>query len=209
MEDRRKEEFECLEAIYPEMVFDPSNPFRASIELSVNPLNPVIVAFQAASDGAMKLPTPPLSTSSEENDVTSNRADGTEFRELSYLPSLQLHITLPEGYPETEPPKFELSTTPAWLPRSRIGELEADGIRMWEKIGYDSVVYTYIDSLQQRAENAFGYGEQGKMLEIAPEDKISLLDFDINAIQIAFDKGTYGCGICLGNMALFLVTCIR
>jgi len=61
------------------------------------------------------------------------------------------------------------------------------------------VVYEYIDSLQQAAENAFGYVE-GKVLEIPQEFKIALLDYDINATQAAFDKETFDCGVCLGKM---------
>ncbi|TGO41121.1 hypothetical protein BHYA_0026g00280 [Botrytis hyacinthi] len=200
MEDQRTEEFECVAAIFPEIEFDSSNKFRASIELSVKPGNPVTVSFPTASDGVLNFPTPPLSASSDnaEGNATNNPlANNTESHEITYLPSLQLHITLPEGYPETEPPKFELSTTPAWLPRTRLDELEADGVRMWEEMGHDLVVFAYIDSLQQGAENAFGYGEEDKMLEIPQDDKIALLDFDIKSIQEAFDKGTYDCGICL------------
>ncbi|QSZ37788.1 hypothetical protein DSL72_008887 [Monilinia vaccinii-corymbosi] len=197
-EDRRTEEFECIAAIFPEIEFDTTDQFRASIELPVNPRNPVTVAFPAASDGVLNLPTPPLSTGSGEGGATDNLpGNNTESHELTYLPSLQLHVALPEGYPETEPPKFELSTTPAWLPRAHLDELEVEGLRMWEEMGHDSVIFAYIDSLQQGAENAFGYGEKGKILEISQEDKISLLDFDINAIQAAFNKGTYDCGVCL------------
>ncbi|KAI9650038.1 hypothetical protein NHQ30_000051 [Ciborinia camelliae] len=200
MEDQRREEFECVAAIFPEIIFDPTDEFRASIELSVNPRKPVTVAFPTASDGVLNLPTPPLSTSSgnEEDDaVNAPQANNTEFHDLTYLPSLQLRVTLPEGYPETEPPKFELFTTPAWLPRARLDELEADGVRMWEEMGHDLVVFAYIDSLQQGAENAFGYGEEGTILEIPQDDKISLLDFDVKSIQDAFNKGTYDCGVCL------------
>ncbi|ESZ90922.1 hypothetical protein SBOR_8694 [Sclerotinia borealis F-4128] len=201
MEDQRTEEFECVAAIFPEIEFNPTDQFRASIELSVNPRTPVTVAFPTAFDGVLNFPTPPLSTNSgnEEGDdaIYNPQANNTESYELTYLPSLQLHISLPEGYPETEPPKFELSTNPAWLPRARLDKLEADGVRMWEESGHDLVVFAYIDSLQQGAENAFGYGEEGKMLEISQDDKISLLDFDIKAIQAAFNKGTYDCGVCL------------
>ncbi|RAL60896.1 hypothetical protein DID88_010221 [Monilinia fructigena] len=154
MEDRRVEELECIAAIFPEIVFDNANQFRASIELSVNPRNPVTVAFPAVSDG--------------NND--------TESHELTYLPSLQLNITLPEGYPETEPPKFELSTTPAWLPRTRLDDLESEGVRMWEEMGHD---WSYLPTL-------IFYNKELKM-PLVMERKVKL----------AFNKGTYDCGVCL------------
>ncbi|KAJ8068462.1 hypothetical protein OCU04_004017 [Sclerotinia nivalis] len=200
MEDQRTEEFECVAAIFPEIEFNPTDQFHASIELSVNPRKPVTIAFPTASGGVLDIPTPPLSMSSgneEGNAIKNPQVNNTESHEVTYLPSLQLHITLPEGYPETQPPKFELSTTPAWLPQARLDELEADGVHMWEEMGHDLVVFAYIDSLQQGAENAFGYGEEGKILEMRQDDKISLLDFDIKSIQSAFNKGTYDCGVCL------------
>jgi E3 ubiquitin-protein ligase RNF14 len=74
---------------------------------------------------------------------------------------------------------------------------------MWEDVGRSLVVYGFIDSLQQAAENAFGFAESGKVLEASPELKISLLDYDIKARQQAFEKETFDCGICLGKTVPF------
>ena len=71
---------------------------------------------------------------------------------------------------------------------------------MWEEAGRSLVVYQFIDSLQQAAENAFGFAEGGKVLEVSQDLKISLLDYDIKACQLAFDKETFDCGICLGKI---------
>ncbi|KAH8682776.1 RWD domain-containing protein [Tricladium varicosporioides] len=195
-DDERTVELECIAAIFPEIVLNPLNPFSASIELPVNPRNPVKVTFPAPSDGL--LPTPPRSDSSNlvAVDATANPADNVESHNLSYLPSIQLHINLPAGYPEDKPPKFELSTVPQWLSPDHLNELQTHGDEVWEENGHGQTVYGYIDFLQQCAENAFGLAE-GHVLEIPQSMKISLLDFDIKATQAAFAKETFDCGVCL------------
>ena len=204
MEDERQIELDCISAIFPEIVMGPNEPFTATIDLPVNPRNAVKVYFPTSADGAVQtpFPTPPRSATSghEDGQTAIDPANNVESHNLSYLPSLQLHINLPEGYPTTCPPKFELSTFPAWLSREELDELQANGDLLWEEADHSEIVFGYIDSLQQAAENAFGYGE-GKVLEVPQEYKISLLDYDIKATQAAFDKETFDCGVCLGKTA--------
>lgn len=192
---------DCLAAIFPEMTIDPQDPFSATLELPAKPNNPVKVIFPASAEGSTPtLPTPPRSEDSEgdaESEVQP--AQNLESHSLSYLPPLLLHITLPEGYPSECPPIFKLSTSPAWLSRAYLDELQENGTRMWEEGGHTEVVYGYIDSLQQAAENAFGYAE-GEALVVPREFKIALLDYDIKATQAAFDKETFECGVCLGKI---------
>ncbi|KUJ11425.1 RWD-domain-containing protein [Mollisia scopiformis] len=197
MEDERGVEMECIAAIFPEIVFDSDNPFSATIELPVHPTSSVKVNFPASADGLLL--TPPLSvTSGQEGDQSiTEPANNVESHNLSYLPSLELRITLPEGYPEEKPAQFQLSTNPAWLSRSYLDELQEHGNHMWEEAGRSLVVYGYMDYLQQAAENAFGFAEKGRTLEIPQDFKISLLDYDIKETQAAFEKETFDCGICL------------
>ena len=201
MEDERSIELECLTAIFPEIILNPDDPFYATIDLQVKPANPVKVVFPAAADGV--LPTPPHSdTSSQQEGEPAGDLESRstiESHNLSYLPSLHLRITLPEGYPEEKPPQFELSTSPSWLSRNHLDELEAHGKTMWEEAGIAVVAYGYIDFLQQSAENAFGFAEEGRILQIPQDYKISLLDLDIRATQAAFAKETFDCGVCLGK----------
>jgi E3 ubiquitin-protein ligase RNF14 len=202
MEDERQVELDCISAIFPEIVLDPYDPFSVSIDLPVHPRNPVKVYFPASADGAIQtpLPTPPRSAASgdEDRQIVVDHANNVESHNLSYLPSLQLRIILPKGYPAVCAPKFELSTSPAWLSRAYLDELQADGERMWEEADHSEIIFGYIDSLQQAAENTFGYGE-GKVLEIPQEYKIALLDYDIKATQAAFEKESFECGVCLGK----------
>jgi E3 ubiquitin-protein ligase RNF14 len=201
MDDERQVEMDCISAIFPEMITDPINPFSASIELPVNPSTAVRVVFPAAAEGSTPpIPTPPPSEGSDqEGQPTLHPAHNVESHNLSHLPPLQLHITLPEGYPAGRAPVFELSTAPAWLSRAYLDELQDSGRCLWEEGGRAEVVYGYIDSLQQAAENAFGHSD-GKALEVPQEFKIALLDYDIKATQAAFDKETFDCGVCLGKM---------
>jgi E3 ubiquitin-protein ligase RNF14 len=200
MEDERKVELDCISAIFPEIVLDPDDPFSASIELLVNPTTPVKVVFPASSNGALCTPpaTPPTS-GQENNDSTAAPTNDVESHNLSYLPSLKIHIILPQGYPEETAPKFELSTSPEWLSRLYLDELQDNGERMWEEAGRNQVIFGYIDSLQQAAENAFGFAEDGKILEVPQDFMIALLDYDIKATQAAFEKETFHCGVCLGK----------
>ena len=204
MEDERQVELDCISAIFPEIVLDTNDHFSATIDLPVNPRNPVKVYFPASADGAIQtpFPTPPRSEASGQEDgrAAVDLTNDVESHDLSYLPSLRLHITLPEGYPSTCAPKFELSTAPAWLSRGYLDELQANGHRMWEESDHSEIVFGYIDSLQQAAENAFGHGH-GKIMEIPQDYKIALLDYDIKAAQAAFEKETFDCGVCLGRIA--------
>lgn len=203
-DDERQVELDCIAAIFPEIVLNPDIPFSASIDLPVNPRNPVKVYFPASADGAVEtqIPTPPRSAASghENGEPILDLATNVESHNLSYLPDLRIKITLPEGYPATRAPDFELSTTPPWLPRELLDELQTNGRQMWEEADHTEIVFGYIDSIQQAAENAFGYGE-GKVLEIPQDYKIALLDYDIKATQAAFEKETFECGVCLGMNA--------
>lgn len=200
MEDERQVEMECMAAIFPEMTIDPQDPFSASLELPVKPNTPVKVMFPASAEGSTPtLPTPPRAENSEDGDLALLPAQNLESHNLSHLPPLLLHITLPEGYPSECPPVFKLSTTPAWLSKPYLDELQDSGKRMWEEGGHTEVVYGYIDSLQQAAEKAFGHSD-GRALVVPHEFKIALLDYDIKATQTAFDKETFECGVCLGKI---------
>ena len=204
MEDERRVEMDCLAAIFPEMVTNAQDPYSASIELPVNPNTAVKVLFPASVEGSVPtlptLPTLPHSESSgDDGQLALQPAQNLESHNLCYLPPLQLHITLPKGYPSECAPIFKLSTYPGWLSRSYLNELQDNGMRMWEEGGHTEVVYGYIDFLQQAAENAFGHSD-GDALVVSQEFKIALLDYDIKATQAAFDKETFECGVCLGKI---------
>jgi len=192
-DDPREVELECISAIFPELILG-TEPFTASLEIPVHPAIPVKVLFPVSAELA-PLPTPPCSETSEEV-RQANQEVNLESHNLNYLPSLHLHLVLPNGYPAECPPKFRLFTSPEWLSEEQLENLQVKGAQIWEENGRTEMVFDYIDFLQQAAENAFGCGE-GKDFEVPQEYKITLLDYDIKATQAAFEKETFDCGVCL------------
>jgi len=184
-EDQRDEELSALAAVFPELQYDKQDRHTVSLELPVNPAKAVTVFFPAATDGTAVTAAQPA-----RNQVDSH--------ELSHLPPVLIQITLPEGYPEQEAPNITISTTPPWLPQEVVRRLETDGPRLWEDSGRYEIAYTYVDHVQQQAEEAFGLlGDKGA-LEVDSEHKIAILDYDIKARKATFEKSTFDCGICLG-----------
>ena len=119
--------------------------------------------------------------------------------DISHFPPLTLFIQLPEGYPETKPPRVTISLTPQWLGDKTLRRLEEDGPRLWEEMGQDLVAYTYIDHIQRGAEDVFGTIGAAGTLAVDAEHKLAVLDYDIKAKKAAFEKETFECGICLGE----------
>lgn len=206
-EDDRAVELSSIEAIYPEINIDPASPFKASLDLPVTPASPLRVRFQQVSDGGPAAPilTPPKSLEASDADFDARMKDGLDLPDnvadvhsLSHLPPVTLEIELPEGYPSERPPIFNLVTNPPWLSSSHLRKLVDDGRRLWEEGGKDLVVYTYIDHLQQLAENVFELaGFPGNEVRLPRNQKIALLDYDMKAKREQFEQETFECGVCL------------
>jgi E3 ubiquitin-protein ligase RNF14 len=190
-EDQREVELSSLEAIFPEIQrVDRTGQLAFKIELPVNPAKPVTVTFPAASTTAAPGPAIPQAAPAEAE---------VDSHQLSYLPSLTLEVSLPEGYPTEKPPTFTISTSPPWLTPATIETLECSGKRLWEDMGRDLVVFSYIDHVQQAAENVFDMVASDGTLEVDSMHKIAILDYDIRARRTAFEKETFNCGVCLGR----------
>jgi E3 ubiquitin-protein ligase RNF14 len=209
MEDEREIELSSISAIFPEITLDPLNPFSASIDLPVSPSLPLPVVFPEPSEGPNNIRNdsePQFELPFRLRGGRHNRNDPEtrlEIHYLSHLPSLRLRINLPKGYPSSQPPVFDLSTTPQWLSSTVLERLQADGLNLWEELGHDQVVFAYIDYLQQGAENTFNMLEGKETLQVSQDLKIALLDFDINAKCAAFEKETFTCEVCLGKRSLW------
>ncbi|KAI1498233.1 RWD domain-containing protein [Biscogniauxia marginata] len=187
-EDAREVELSTIAAIYPELQIDENDPYTVSIELPVSLAKPLTVLFPAATEAA-----PPVAPSQGPFAPVKN----VDSQSLSNLPALQVNITLPDGYPQEKPPNVTISTSPPWLSAHILRKLEGDATKLWEEMGRDQVIFTYIDDLQRLAEDVFGLVDSNGTLKVAPEHKIAILDYDIKAKQRAFDKETFVCGICL------------
>ncbi|KAI0600465.1 RWD domain-containing protein [Biscogniauxia sp. FL1348] len=187
-EDVREVELSTIAAIYPELQIDENDPYKISLELPVSLVKPLTVLFPAATEAAA-----PVASSQAPPPPVQN----VDSQPLSNLPALQVNIALPDGYPQDKPPNVTISTSPPWLSTHILQKLEGGAEKLWEEIGRDQVIFTYIDDLQRSAEDVFGLVDSSGTLEVSPEHKIAILDYDIKAKQKAFDRETFDCGICL------------
>lgn len=193
-EDQRDVELSTLSAIYPEIQrIQDEDPYIFVLEVPVNPSKAVTVFFPAAAEGqALGTVAPQIGGVEPNGNIDSH--------ELAHLPALRLQISLPPGYPVDEPPAVNLSTSPSWLPSTTAKKVESDCARLWDDLGRDLVVFSYVDHVQQLADEVFGLVSNSGALEIRPEHKIAVLDYDIKAKRRAFDKETFECGVCLGML---------
>lgn len=196
-EDERQEELSSIASIFPELVADPNDPYTATLELPVTPFDPLRIFFKPAIEAAPL--TPPASTEQEQHDLNVDprvpQHAQLDSHDLCHLPPLTLRITLPKGYPATKAPNVSLSVSPPWLSQSILKRLTEEVVTLWEEVGRDLVLYTYIVHVQEEAENAFGLA--GPSLSLSSDLKLELLDFDLKTKRLHFERETFDCGICL------------
>ncbi|MCJ1259529.1 translation termination inhibitor protein itt1 [Lignoscripta atroalba] len=204
LEDERAVELSAIAAIFPELVIDPSNPFSACLDLPISPSKPLAVLFPPLAGGAppVGLLTPPSSDGTSDGvsakTVMPDHQSVQDIHYLSHLPPLTLRIELPDGYPAQTPPTFNVQADISWLPHQKLQELRDGGRKLWEDLGRDQVVFSYIDYLQQEAEVGFGLVSDGAdFLEVRQDLKIGLLDHDTKAKRAKFEQETFECGVCL------------
>ncbi|KAI4158001.1 MAG: hypothetical protein LQ342_007825 [Letrouitia transgressa] len=205
-EDERAVELFSVSAIYPELVSELDRPFSASISIPVEPVEPLAIVFPSVPGATATItqPTPPRSDeskSSQEFILQEASLDPPlDVHLLSHLPPLQLHISLPDGYPNDHPPILHLHSELSWLPEKRLQELETAGAVLWEDCGRAQMIFSYIDHLREAAESGFGLAKtkgKGKPWEMSPHQKLALLDFDVSAKRAKFEQQTFDCEICL------------
>ena len=208
-EDERELELSTVAAIYPELIRNLDlGPFSASIDIPVDPVKGLLIRFPAA-EGA-----PPnclsASNSTDEGFVVQSggiekwaATDENTLRDahrLSHLPPLKLRLLLPDGYPTEKAPVIYLESQYSWLPEKKLQELHRAGDTLWKDMGGDQVVFAYIDYLREVAENGFDLGlAEEEALDISADLKVALLDFDLRAKRVKFEKATFECGVCLGK----------
>lgn len=204
VEDERALELSTVAAIYPELLVNPDglSPFSASIQVCVEPISPLLLRFPTAyGTPSAALLTPPDSISTgNDNAKADHQVDpGEDVHQLSHLPPLNLHISLPEGYPIQEPPVVLLESQYSWLPEKSVEELSESVHEVWEDMGRDQVVFSYIDHLREAADRGFDLvGGEAQALDVAADLKVALLDYDLKAKRAKFEHETFECGICLG-----------
>lgn len=202
--DPRLEELASLEAIFPEIERpNDEDPFTFVLELPVKPANPVTATFPAAAATPSDLTAAAAAATSQSIPVSTTDDAGPQNQapshNVSYLPPVSLRVSLPPAYPSGKPPRVGLHTTPQWIPPAIVKTLEADAARLWEEMGHDMVAFTYIDHIQQAAENAFGMVNALGTLEVDLSHMAAILDHDNKATRAAFESETFDCGVCLGT----------
>ena len=80
-----------------------------------------------------------------------------------------------------------------------LGELREAGHTLREELSRDQVVFSYIEYLREAAERGFDMAQaDDQVLEISPDLKVSLLDFNLKTKRAKFERETFEFGICLG-----------
>lgn len=209
--DERAIEFSAILAIYPELQVDLYDPFSASIDIPVEPLKPLAVIFPPLVNQSLRsrLPTPPNSDKTSDVQPTVPKlqerpvileSEDEDIHYLANLPPLTLKIHLQDGYPTQKPPIFNVLLKLPWLPETKLQELAAVGLSIWEDMGRDQVVFAYIDYLRDAAEQGFNLLQNGQVyLELPQSLQITLLDFDLQTKRTKFEQETFECGVCLGT----------
>lgn len=201
--DEREEELSSLAAIYPELKIH--DKYSASIDLPVTPSlkdgQGLLVGFRSE----VKSPHDTERLLLPVGDLPQ------KHHMLNHLPGLKLHITLPDGYPAENPPAVTLETDSDWAPAFVLRRLEESVAQLWEEYGRCQILFTYIDSLTQSAEEGFGLNDNGQPWELPHSYENQLIDFNIAKAKSIFEAGTYDCGICLepksGRSCYFNVDC--
>ncbi|KAF2826163.1 RWD-domain-containing protein [Ophiobolus disseminans] len=165
LDDERAVELSTLQSIYPELIIDANDPYCAALDVLVAPSTPLPVTFEPDQD----------------------------VQRLSYLPSLHIEINLPTTYPAEISPSIKLSTTPRWLPLDVSQKLVDEAKSLWEEYGGGTVLFSYVSSLQEQAETAFGLEE----LTLPSNIRQELVAYSKKLKRELFDKETFDCEVCL------------
>ncbi|RMD40273.1 hypothetical protein DV735_g4850, partial [Chaetothyriales sp. CBS 134920] len=193
-EDDRIIELSSIAAIFPEIRIDPTDPYHASLDLPVTPLQPLTIKFHQPTQDDTRPQV--LGATVGLPNGGQNTADA-DVHTIEHLPSLKLDIFLRPGYPISEPPVVHLVADSPWLPPSKIKELESACTRLWDEAGRDQIVFSYIDFLLQQADDTFGLAGGDGIVSLSPDLRLALLDFDRRMRRQKFEQETFDCGVCL------------
>lgn len=106
---------------------------------------------------------------------------------------MHIDVILPPTYPSDAPPSITLKTTPPWVPQTIIQKLTDEAKALWEEYGGGTILFSYISSLQEQAEAAFGLEE----LTLPSAMRSELVSYSKRLKRELFDKETFDCEVCL------------
>ena len=202
VDDEREEELCSLSAIFPELQIASESKYTAKLLLAVAPVKPLIISFHSIPDTSKQPPhaAPPVFRIDDGGNYQPNIHDETSVTShaLAHLPPLSLEIRLPSGYPAEKPPDVSLTSSHKWLNDDITKYLEARAQALWEEYGRCQILYSFIDFLQQNADDGFDLAKSNSpSLRLNKELEVPLLDFDRKTKRDNFNQGSYDCGICL------------
>ncbi|KAF7789854.1 hypothetical protein EIP86_000802 [Pleurotus ostreatoroseus] len=201
-ETMRQEEWEVLEAIYPDYVSkDQQGIIRFEVPVEL-PAPRFVMAVQGVAVQSEEVPHPQnLNEANPEQQPTERMSP---LVSLSNLPPLLLEILLPPSYPLYDPPQIvSMHAMQSWLPLARLHRIFID---KWE--AGEGVLYTWIECV--RSGEFLGllgltFSVQGnEYIQIphpAPRILIpQLAAYDASSEQARFALSSYNCEVCLTSI---------
>lgn len=174
----RAEELETLLAIYPELKQDENDQYKVSLDLDIELDQPINLRF-VSQDG---------------NPAEERRAV------LTYLPLIKLSIILPQGYPSACSPEVSIQADPPWLPEAILSTLETMASDLWSSWGRIQIVYTYLDSLKDSAQTAFGLlPSPSSSITLDSSQYLPIMAYQARASKTRFDAQFFDCEVCLST----------
>ncbi|KAM0750960.1 hypothetical protein T439DRAFT_326001 [Meredithblackwellia eburnea MCA 4105] len=169
---------------------------------------PTITSPAIASKAALKLvpavrpPPPPSPTLAELNtvEVALEVEVKPNVMELQYLPSLELVLELPAGYPEVEPPKVALNDPQGWLQQGWKSKIESG---MEGAFVGGECLWLMVEQLQgEQLKETLDFKPAITLRETRPKSSRPPLSTRLQqhnrlSSSTAFSSENFDCGICL------------
>jgi E3 ubiquitin-protein ligase RNF14 len=175
--DERETELAALLSIYPEMVCDKMDPYSVSLNLDIHLSDPIQIKVI------------------DEDGNTNNQVNSF----ISDIPTVKVRIKLPKGYPSDRPPEVRLRSDPDWLSAEKLRSLEQEAIDLWESWGHVEVIFTYLDTLNEQGQDAFGLRDKaaGNAILLSGPKYLEIMSFQAKARKARFNQQTFSCEVCL------------
>lgn len=111
--------------------------------------------------------------------------------EILHLPAICTSFTLPNEYPDTQPPLVEVKAT--WLSAPLVTELKIKAARLWKELEGTGILYSYIMEIEEAAEQKFGFEE----MHVEDDFLTHLIEYDSTAKRKEFQRSSHECSVCI------------
>lgn len=170
--DIRIQEIHSLKAIFPHTLTI-SDEFSGSIEIPIEVDSDIeVTSTNASKDSNARILNKSLS------------------KFVKNLPPINLLFSLPESYPENEPPVFRVESQ--IISKDQISQLSTELLELWATYK-DQVLFSMVDHIQERL-ISLTPARIDCQLDLAKFD--SIITFNSSALLSQFNSQTYTCQIC-------------